>query len=57
MIDCDHLPAAGIEMIRAIEDRKEGVVKSRADVFKGARLTVEPYPDSLIPKWLLIIIV
>lgn len=31
------------------------MVKSRTDLFKGARLKVEPYPDSLIPEWLLII--
>lgn len=57
IIDCDRLLAAQIAMIRTTEGRKGGMVKSRTDVFKGARLKVEPYPDSLILEWLLIIIV
>lgn len=43
------IAAAQIEMIRTIEERKEGMVKSRTDVLKGVRLQVELYPYSLIP--------
>lgn len=57
IIDCHRLLAAQIAMIWTTEERKEGMVKSRADVFKEARLKVELYPDYSIPEWLLIIIV